>query len=185
MFQFHTQTTKVDVAEFARLKQFFMILELMAHAPEDFHVDDHFNLEDDVYSMLIQFQEEASFDFQGFIELAIKNIGTGFSRVINGYEELVERFCDPQSLVIEQKPDTVMVNAKFFGEYNSFSEYIDAVTGAGTPGHKYLVFDPRGNEVEQGDFFKKSTYPINVFRRIRKEAENQEQKIDYKSEKHN
>lgn len=101
MFTGQIETAKVDVAEFERLKRFFMRLEIIAHAKEDFDIHDHFNEKDIDYSFLFQFQNEGEFDFQGFIEASIKEIGTGFSRVINGYEELVEKYCDPESLVLE------------------------------------------------------------------------------------
>lgn len=95
------ETTKADAIEIARIKRFFMILELMAHSPEEFDVNDHFNVKDESYEMLSLFQKDGKFDFQGFLALAINNIGTGFSRVINGYEELIEKYCDPESLVLE------------------------------------------------------------------------------------
>lgn len=101
MFKAEIQTGKVDAAEFERLKRFFMRLEIIAHAKEDFDVRDHFNEKDPDYNYMMIFMKDGQFDYKNFIADSIDAIGTGFARVINGYEELVDKYCDPESLVLE------------------------------------------------------------------------------------
>lgn len=101
MFEGHTQTAKVDAAEFEQLIRFFMRLELVAHSPEEFDVDDHFNKKDPDYEFMIAFMKDGQFNYRAFIKASVGAIGTGFARVMNGYGELVDKYCDPDSLVLE------------------------------------------------------------------------------------
>jgi hypothetical protein len=101
MFKVEIETGKVDAAEFERIKRFFMRLELIAHCKEDFDVNDHFNEKDHDYEYMMQFQKEGIFNYKQFLANSINGIGTGFARIINGYEELVDKYCDPESLVLE------------------------------------------------------------------------------------
>lgn len=165
MFKAETQTAKADAVEIDRLKRFFMRLEIVAHAKDDFDVNDHFNFKDPDYEFMMQFQEKENFDFQGFIEASIKSIGTGFARVINGYEELIEKYCNPHSLVIEPKDeDTLTIKAKFRKEFNTLNEYIDDMRYQDNK--KFIVIGSSGYEVTQEGFVNKANYPIKVYERL-------------------
>lgn len=102
MFRLETQVVKANPDEIERIKRFFMRLSLIAHCKEDFDVNEHFNPADPDYDFMMQFQKDGVFNYKEFISVSINGIGTGFERVINGYEELVEKYCDPESLVLEK-----------------------------------------------------------------------------------
>ena len=103
MFYGEIHTGKVDLAEFEQLKRFFMRLELIAHSPEEFDAHEHFNEKDPDFEFMTSFMKDGLFNYKDFVHESIKEIGTGFARVINGYELLVERYCDPESLILEPK----------------------------------------------------------------------------------
>lgn len=97
-----TQVVKANPDEVERIKRFFIRMSLIAHSQGEFDVNEHFNDSDHDYDFMMQFQKDGVFNFKEFISTSINGIGTGFERVINGYEELVEKYCDPESLVLEE-----------------------------------------------------------------------------------
>ena len=103
MFKMETQVVKANPDEIERIKRFFIRMSLIAHCEGDFDVNEHFNPADTDYDFMIQFQKDGVFNYKEFMSVSVNGIGTGFERVINGYEELVEKYCDPESLVL-QKP---------------------------------------------------------------------------------
>lgn len=102
MFKMETQVVKANADELERIKRFFIRMSLIAHCEGDFDVNQHFNPADTDYDFMIQFQKDGVFNFKEFMSASVNGIGTGFERVINGYEELVEKYCDPESFVIEK-----------------------------------------------------------------------------------
>lgn len=165
MFKAETQIAKVDPAEIQRISRFFMRLELVANAKGEFDVTEHFSKTDPDYNYMMIFMKNGKFDYKNFIADSINQIGTGFARVINGYEELVEKYCDANSLVLEPKDsDTLLIKAKFCKEFKTLNEYIDEMRYQDNK--KFIVIGASGDEVAHEGFVNKNNYPIRVYERL-------------------
>lgn len=102
---------KADPKEASKIMKFFQLLELVSQSPDDFDPNDHFNTTDPDYHFVIKFYNRRTerFDYGRFINEVFIRLGTGYTRILIGYEYLIEKYCDPQSSFLRLKDDAVML----------------------------------------------------------------------------
>jgi hypothetical protein len=88
------------------LYRFCQLLEWIFEGPYDEFDINELDKEDKDYKLMQQFADENGIlNKLEFIEFAFRHFGSGYGRVIWGYETLVSNCCDPNKDYLDWKPE--------------------------------------------------------------------------------
>lgn len=122
---------KVSQEETEKVIRHFRMMEIASQQLAEFDPRDHFDEADDDYHFMMRFMGDDSFDYRAFFDHVIRELPLGYRRVLTEYPTIVERYCDPDSPVLEpcrpmvdlEPGDIVVKGTEFLAEFDTVSEW--------------------------------------------------------------
>lgn len=166
---------KASKAELRDVLRCIQMMNMVAVDPLDFDPRERVDPEDPNYRTLMGYYNTAenAFDYGSFLNHSMNLLGNKAQYIIAGYEVLIDRYCDPDAIVLQERDDLSQGEIKVKGspiyvspDFKSFNRKVSSLISTYGHGSRFLHVDNNGFETTGyilGNGCTEKAFPVTTY----------------------